>query len=78
MTWRGAIMRLDLEGNIIWYRMDSFKPTFEEEDEEDDGVGDSASEYIMFRNDGSAVSITDEVMVYNMKFCMNLKFLTNI
>ncbi|CBY12478.1 unnamed protein product [Oikopleura dioica] len=51
-AWRGAITRIDLAGNLVWYRMDSFNDL--------SASGESASEYIFQAKNGHIVSLTDE------------------
>ena len=52
-AWRGAVTRIDREGNLVWYRLDSFQDNANE-------AGESASEYIFQDNAGRIVSVTDE------------------
>ncbi|CBY23664.1 unnamed protein product [Oikopleura dioica] len=52
-AWRGAVTRIDREGNLVWYRLDSFQG-------DSNDAGESASEYIFQDNDGRIVSVTDE------------------
>merc|ERR1712037_110016 len=54
-AWRGAVTRIDREGNLVWYRLDSFQG-----DEGENEAGESASEYIFQDNNGRIVSVTDE------------------
>ena len=57
-AWRGAVTRIDREGNLVWYRLDSFQGGELEEGEND--AGESASEYIFQDAAGRIVSVTDE------------------
>ena len=61
-TWRGAVPRIDREGNLVWYRLDSFQALLEEGDPGPNDVSESASEYIFEDKFGRIVSVTDEGM----------------
>jgi len=54
-TWRSLTMGFNLNGEVLWRRLDNFKDA-------DTGprVGTSANEYVFLRDDGSPVGITDE------------------
>ena len=52
-TWRGYVVRFDSEGAVGWQRMDSF-----EEPNTNDGVADSASEYVSLLSNGACQSWT--------------------
>lgn len=54
-TWRGYVVRFDSEGAVVWQRMDSFV-----EPNTNDGVADSASEYVALLSNGGFLSIVDQ------------------
>ena len=54
-TWRGYVLRLDAEGDLLWQRVDSFV-----EEGAEDGVADAASEYVALLSDGGFLSVVDQ------------------
>jgi len=54
-TWRSLTVGFNLQGEVLWRRVDNFK-------NKDTGsiVGTSANEYVFLRADGSPVGVTDE------------------
>ena len=53
-TWRALLVRVDKDGNLLWERADSFL-----EEEEEDWIPDTASEYVTLTNSKNIVSILD-------------------
>ena len=53
--WRSYLLNIDFSGNLIWERATSF--TFD--DEEDDDVPSTASEWVFTNANGSIVSVVD-------------------
>ena len=54
--WRGLVLKIDGEGDVLWSRLDSFRFPGEEEDE----AADSASEYVLLAGSGGVGSIVDQ------------------
>lgn len=53
-TWRALLVRVDKDGNLLWERADSFL-----EEEEEDWIPDTASEYVTLTSSKNIVSILD-------------------
>jgi len=58
-AWRGAVARIDLAGNLVWYSINSYQAANEEAGGAMES-GESASEYIFQTPEGRLVSVTDE------------------
>ncbi|CAG5109849.1 Oidioi.mRNA.OKI2018_I69.chr2.g4330.t1.cds [Oikopleura dioica] len=58
-AWRGAVARIDLAGNLLWYSINSYQAPNEEAGGAMES-GESASEYIFQTPEGRIVSVTDE------------------
>jgi len=58
-AWRGAVARIDLSGNLVWYSINSYQAPNEEAGGAMES-GESASEYIFQTPEGRIVSVTDE------------------
>jgi hypothetical protein len=55
-VWRGLVLEVDGDGDVLWSRLDSFRFPEEGEDE----AADSASEYVILTEDGNVGSIVDQ------------------
>tara|TARA_B100001093_G_scaffold475615_1_gene501310 strand:- start:431 stop:1852 length:1422 start_codon:yes stop_codon:yes gene_type:complete len=51
--WRSLLVKVDQQGNIVWYKTDSFI------EENDDWIPNTASEYVFFTKDGRIASVLD-------------------
>lgn len=54
--WRGLVLEIDGDGEVLWSRLDSFRFPEDEEDE----AADSASEYVILTDSGNVGSIVDQ------------------
>ena len=59
-TWRSALARIDLTGNMVWYALDSFVSKLDPEEGGGMESGESAAEYVFVTPEGRAVAVTDE------------------
>ena len=51
--WRSLLIKVDRQGNMVWYRTDSFI------EEDDDWIPNTASEYVFTTKDGRIASVLD-------------------
>jgi len=60
-VWNSLVVRVDVDGNLLWQRVDSYKDSDSTDAEMSAGEGcSSAAEWVMATSDGGVAVVTDE------------------